>query len=117
MTATPFPEELANIRDVRAAGDIFQSLVVNRQGERSLIRLAFLIGKLEQQARSLPGQVGLGRGDHLDIEHPLYRGHEHLAGYRVNFAAVYSNGLDKKVWQVLGRDIDFDNLALACELY
>ena len=115
MAAAPFPEELLDLRHIRAAGDVLDALVVHADHGRADERLAFEVGQLDLHVGLLARLVLRLRRRHLDVQDPLFRRHDHLAHLGVHPAIGDGDGLDEEVRHVALDDGDLLLDALALE--
>ncbi len=113
MRPLPLPEERLDVRDVRAARDVLDGLVVDGQHGRARERLAVGAGELDLDPGLLAGLVGLLRGLDRDIDDPRLGRDGDLAHLVVDLAVGDREGLDEEVGHVAGDDADLLDRALA----
>ena len=116
MSAPPLPEERLDLRDVRAAGDVLDGLVVDGQHGGSREGLAVGPGKLHLDPGLLAGLVGLLRGLDRDVDDPRFGRDDDLAHLVVDPAVGDREGLDEDVRHVARDDADLLDRALAPEV-
>ena len=111
----PLPEELLDLRHVRAAGDVFDGLVVDGQHGRADERLAVEAGELDLDLRLLARLVRRLRGLDRDVDDPRLGRNDDLAGLVVDLAVGDRQGLDEEVRHVPRDDADLLDRALAAQ--
>ncbi len=109
----PLPEEFLDLRDVRAAGDVLDRLVVDRHHGRAHEGLALGVGQLDLHLGLLARPVGRRRGDDRDVQHPFLGRDGDLPDFGVDAAVGHGHRLDEEVGHVLLRHLDLRHRALA----
>ena len=115
MMPPPLPEEVLDLRHVRAAGDVLDRLVVNAQHGRTDERLAVKVSQLHLHLRGGAGFVLVLTRLHGDVEHTLLRRDDDLTHLLMQLSVGDLQCLNKKVRHVALYDVDLFDVAFAVE--
>ena len=106
MMPTPLPEEFFDLRDVAAARDVFDALVVDAENRRTDERLACVVGQFDLDLRVGTRFVFGLRRQNLDVDDPLLGGDDDFASLLVVLAVRNREGFEEEVRHVLLNDDD-----------
>src|SRR5436853_7176015 len=99
MTA-PLPEKFFDIRDVGAAGDVFDRFVVDGEDRGADEIFAREVGEANFELRFFARlEFGLRGGD-LDVEHSFFRWDDEFLRFAMYFSVRDGDGLYEEVWHV-----------------
>ena len=101
MLSAPLPEEFLDFRNVGTAGNVFDTLVVNRHHGRTDERLAGGIRQLHLDLRIRPRLVFVLRRKHLHVDHTLFRGNHNLTHFLMVFSVSNCAGFNIEIGHVL----------------
>ena len=106
MMPTPLPEEFFDLRDVAAARDVFDALVVDAENRRTDERLACVVGQFDLDLRVGTRFVFGLRRQNLDVDDPLLGGDDDFASLLVVLAVRDREGFEEEVRHILLNDDD-----------
>ena len=103
MLPLPLPEELFDVGDVRAAGDVLDALVEDRKHGRADEGFAGVVGDFDFHRGVLAGLVGVGGREDVDVEDALGGRNVDFADVGVDAAIGDGDCFDEEVRHVLVR--------------